>query len=253
MSGLGKGGRAKKYYRKGGPVYTSGNQAYRRMEAARKRRMRPRTNQLGYVRTGGFYGRYRGLDPEFKFLDTNLSFLFDVTAECSTTAATGNMHIVPEGDGPSAREGRNINITSIHLKGEVTFTPGGSATAGTTLYLFLILDTQCNGANPGITDVFTSNDPRRMMLNLANSERFRVIKKWTWSMYSQAGVTTAYNNVVRHMEWYKKCDIRITYDATATTGAVATTRTNNVFLAFGSSVSDDTGSFEGVARIRFTG
>lgn len=208
----------------------------------------------GYNRTGGFYGRFRGLEPELKFFDTALVFNFDTTAECSTSNLTGNVHIVPQDDTPSGREGRHISIKSLQMRGNITFVPGASATAASTAYLWLILDTQCNGANPAITDPFTTNVASTMLVNLANDKRFKIIKKWKWSMVSTAGVTTAYNNVTKTMNYYKKCNIPITYDQTATTGAITTTRQNSIFLAFGSdTLTDDLISYNGVCRIRYLG
>lgn len=189
---------------------------------------------------------------EKKFFDTALAFTFPTVATCSTSGATGNIHIVPQGDTESSREGRKIEIKSIQLRGTFSLAPGGDANGISIAYLVMILDTQCNGANPAITDVFTSNAMGSNMINLSNDNRFRILKRFCVTLNSNAGVTTAYNQNAMPLEYYMKCNIPITYDNTAATGAITTTRQNSIFFAQGSAV-DNQITFDGTARIRFTG
>jgi len=250
--GLGQGARRRFQY--GLPMVSFQSKKMAAPRRAAKLRYKNRRIQSGFTRTGGFYGRYRGDAPEMKFLDTPINLTYDTTAECSTTGATGNIHIVPQDDTQSGRDGRQIVIKSIQLRGTNIFVPGGSASATTNYFLWLILDSQCNGANPAITDVFTSNVAHSCMLNLANDRRFRIIKKWSWNGTSTAGVTTAYNSISNRVSWYKRCNIPITYDATAASGVITTTRQNNIFMAFGTDGnSDDIVTLNGTVRIRFTG
>lgn len=231
--GLGRGGLARQYY---------AGVRRRAVRAVPRRRVQIPRPMTQYRERGG----------ELKFLDTAIALTFPTVAACSTTAATGNIHIVPQGDGGSEREGRKITIKSINLKGNFTLVPGMDAASSSVAYLYVVLDTQCNGNNPAITDVLTSNDMQANFANLANDNRFRIMKKFIVEMSSTAGVTTAYNNHSRAIDWYKKCNIDITYDNTAATGAVTTTRINNIFLIQGSGV-DNQIAFTGAARIRFTG
>lgn len=213
----------------------------------------------GTVRRAGFYGRYgqaaidRGLIPEKKFFDTALSFNLDFTGECSTTAGTGLINLIPQGDTESTRDGRQCTIESINIRGDMTFIPGAAAQASGTGHLYLILDKQCNGALSAITDVFTSNDMRIVFHNLANSKRYVVLKKWIHAFNPPAGQTTAYNNVSRRIEYFKKCNIPIEFSST--TGAVAEVKSNNLFLAYGSGSAgiDDLINFNGNCRVRFRG
>lgn len=242
--GLGQGGRArlKAYARFKGKRRGYTRQLMRRVRSGK-----------GFIRTAGFYGRFQGDGQELKFFDTPLSFLFDLTAECSTSAGTGNIHIVPTGVGQSQREGRRIVIKSIHLKGSMILNPGGAATSSTGVYLNIHLDTQCNGANPAITNVFTTADLTSTFPNLENSARFRTLKSFRWNFTPSAGVGAALNSVTKSMDWYKRCNIPIVYDSTAATGSVATTRSNNIFFSFGSDQnSDDLVTFAGACRIRYS-
>jgi len=211
----------------------------------------------GYTRLGGNYGRYgrsakaMGLKPELKFFDTALSFSFDATAE---VPATGQLTLIPQGDTESTRDGRVAYIKSIQLRGFANFVPGAAAAQSSTVcFLYLVLDTQCNGAAAAITDVFTSNVAGTNLLNLNNSGRFRILKKWVITFNSAAGATTAFSNVTKQIEFYKRCNIKV--DWSSTTGAITEIRSNNVFLMAGSdgTTSDDTVAFVGNARLRFMG
>lgn len=209
----------------------------------------------GFTRTGGSYGRYGararalGLVAEKKFFDTALAFNFDTTGE---VPATGQITLIPQGDTESTRDGRKANIQSVQIRGSMLATPGAAANLSTNVYMYLVLDTQTNGAAAAVTDVFTSADLSSAMLNLNNSGRFRIIKKWCWNFTSQAGVTTAYNKVAKQMEFYKKCNIDV--DWNSTTGAITEIRSNNLFLIAGADGNtDDIVSFAGTARLRFRG
>lgn len=204
----------------------------------------------GYTRTGGFY-RYskgQGKSPELKFFDTDLDFAFDTTGE---VPATGQLVLIPQGDTESTRDGRQCTIKSVQIRGTVSFVPAAAATAATVAYMYLVLDKQCNGGAAAITDVFTTNNMTRNHVNLANSDRFRILKKWVMTFNSPAGVTTAYNNVIKPIEFYKSCNVPLNFSST--TGAITEIRSNNIFLCAGAIGSDDAVGMAGNCRVRFTG
>jgi len=202
----------------------------------------------GYVRTSGYYGRFSGPGAELKFFDTTNSFTFDATGE---VPATGQLNLIPQGVTESTRVGRKCILKSIQMRGIITFAPAAAAAAASTAYLYLVLDKQANGAAAGIQDVFTSTNLASAFHNLANSQRFVVLKKMKYTMAPSAGVTTAYNNSTRAYDLYKKCNIPLEFSST--TGAITEIRSNNVFLLAGTDgQSDDTISCVGVTRIRFS-
>lgn len=201
----------------------------------------------GFTRAVGNYARYAGAGAEKKFFDTALSFLFDTTGE---VPATGQLTLIPQGDTESTRDGRKATIKSIQIRGILSFAPGATVGTGAS-YLYLILDTQCNGAAAAVTDVFTSNDMTTNMLNLNNSGRFRILKKWEWAWNVGAGVSAAYNNATKLLEFYKSCNIPV--DWSSTTGAITEIRSNNLFLMAGANAQDDTVQFTGTCRLRFLG
>lgn len=204
----------------------------------------------GYTRAAGYYGRYsRSSDGELKFFDTALAWNFDSTAE---VPATGQLTLIPQGDTESTRDGRKAVIKSIQIRGSVYVSPTtGGNVAGTT-QIWLVLDTQCNGAAAAFTDVFTSADVNSCMLNLNNSGRFRIIKHWIHKWNPEAGVTGAWNSKMMPVEFYKKCNIPV--DWSSTTGALTEIRSNNLFLLAGQTgIGDDVPTFAGTCRLRFVG
>lgn len=192
-------------------------------------------------------------EPELKFFDTDISFNMDATPEIP---ATGQLSLIPQGDTQSTRGGRKCVVTKIDMHGIASFAPGAGATAAGIGYMYLVQDTQCNGAAATVADantgIFTNTAFTQTMRTLANVSRFKILKKWEFVMNSQAGVTTAYNNVVKSWNFHKKCYIPLEYDGAATTGALTTIRSNNIFLVAASNGGiDDLISIAGVCRLRF--
>jgi len=208
----------------------------------------------GLTRRVGFYGRYQrsassryGSGAEKKFFDTDINFNFDATGEIP---ANGQLTLIPQGDTESTRDGRKAVIKSIQIRGNMVWLPGAGTTASSVAYFYCILDTQCNGAAALITDVFTSATMNQNLLNLNNSGRFRILKRWVIPQASGAGVSGAYGGNQKSIEWFKKCNIPV--DWSGATGALTEIRSNNIFLMAGAT-TDDLQSFAGVARLRFQG
>lgn len=225
---------------------------------------RPRTSprvdsrvNKGFTRTGGFYGRFGanarnlGIVPEMKFKDTTIAFSIDTTGEIP---ATGQLALIAQGDTESTRDGRQCNIRSIQVRLALVATPVASATFAGTTTIYLIQDTQANGAAAGVTDVFTGTNLPTALLNLANSSRFRILKKWKHNWGASAGVSGAYNNTARYIDWYKKCNIPMEFSST--TGAITEIKSNNIFLMAGTTAPtalDDAVDVAGQVRLRFIG
>lgn len=224
----------------------------------RARGMPPRRRLFvpGYTRTSGYYGRFTGpsRSRELKFFDTALSFNVDATAEIP---ATGQLTLIPQDDTQSGRDGNKAVIKSINIHGIMNLVPATAANATEVVYMYLMQDTQCNGAAATVGDantgIFTSNTLSQAQRTIANNTRFRILKKWVINLTSAAGVTTAYNNAMKSFKWFGKCNIPIMYDASATTGAITTIRSNNLFLVAGTSgATDDLVAVQGTCRLRFS-
>lgn len=213
----------------------------------RAARSEPMEIDPGYTRSGGFYGRYSGPNAELKFFDTAISFNIDQTGE---VPATGQLNLIPQGVTESTRVGRKCTVKSIMGRLDIAYSPAAAAIAATSAAIYLVLDKQANGAAASASDVFTSTALTQALHNLANSQRFVVLKKWVFALNSTAGATTAYNSFVKHIEFYKKCNIPLEFSST--TGAITELRSNNLFLLAGAYNTDDLVGVSGNIRVRFS-
>jgi len=208
----------------------------------------PWVKRSGKVRSGGYYGRYTGLNAEKKFFDTTLSFTFDTTGE---VPATGQLCLIPQGVTESTRVGRKCTVRSLQLRGKMTYVPGAETNGANQAYLLVVLDKQCNGAAAAITDVMTSNDLASGMINLANSERFRVLRRMTYKFQAGAGIQAAFGRDVNMCDEFFKLNLPLEYSST--TGAITELKSNNIFLIAGSDGgADDLVFFTGTARLRYS-
>jgi len=203
----------------------------------------------GYTRKSGYYGRFAGSGAEAKFWDTVHGYTIDNTSEVPTS---GQLSLVPQGNTESSCVGRKYTVTSIQGKWVLRLVPAATSPVGSCYAIYLIQDTQCNGAAATASDVFAQSGNCVLgHRNLANSGRFKILKKWTGSLAPLAGATGAYNNAYKYIEFYKKCNIPIEFSGTG--GALTDNRSNNLFLIAGAEgQADDLINVSGTTRIRFS-
>lgn len=134
----------------------------------------------------------RGIRPELKFYDTSLVTV-SVTAPTGAAGAEHNpsatisLNTVVQGDGESNRDGRQIQMTSIGVRGHIrTPVETNQTVTDETLMVMvaLVLDTQTNGALLNSEDVFINPSADALLAaqpwhNLQFSKRFRVLKTQT--------------------------------------------------------------------------
>lgn len=186
---------------------------------------------VGLVRTGGFYGRF-GPTGELKFFDTYSGAAVAVGA--AGTITNNCLNIIPQSDGQSGRVGRSVTVKAVYMKGFVNLASQATAVAATdTMRVIIYLDKQANGAAatagnilavlPGGAVDFLS------FRNLENSARFQILAEKKFditAMAGPAGVSTGAREISFNLA--KKCNIPITWDSTAATGALTTVRSNNI-------------------------
>lgn len=222
--------------------------AARRAAAARRRRTTG-PFRVGYDRLSGFYGRFPPTGPELKFLDTTISSV--MTATGSVPATGGQLNLIAQGTTESQRIGRKVVIKSIHILGTCLSVFGVTAAPAAVAYMVLVWDKQCNGAAAAVTDVFTSADLSTSLPNMANNERFIIIKRFKFRMYPQAGVSGAFGDLSIPIKYYRKCNIPVEFSST--TGAITEIKSNNLFLLTGlsSSTAASVVQIAAKCRIRF--
>lgn len=150
-----------------------------RRRAAARIRARKR-NQ----RTAGYLG------IEKKFYDTSLA----MTALTAPSDASGGEHnpsatialnTVVQGDGESNRDGKQITMKSLYLKGVIDVQSQVNQTVpenATEVMIAIVLDTQTNGAILASENVFTNPSAStplapQVFRNLKYSKRFQVLKR----------------------------------------------------------------------------
>lgn len=208
----------------------------------------------GFTRTGGYYGRYASAryrvarSSELKFFDTTLGAAIDSTGEVLTTG--GQLCLIPQGVTESTRIGRKCVIKNITIRGTFYINSLAAVSVGTALHMFVVLDKQCNGAAAAVTDVMTGTAFDVALRNLANSERFVVLKHFVLDVGAIAGVSTVWDQVCRSIMWNKKCNIPLEFSST--TGAITEIKSNNIFIMAGAAFTDDVWAFQGKCRLRYS-
>lgn len=213
-----------------------------------RRTTRSLINYRQNFRTGGFLG------IETKFLDSAISGI-----EIPTTFATAvldptanSLCAIAQGDGESNRDGRQVTLKSLHVKGNIKHL----GTDGSTVRILIVQDTQTNGAQMNGKDLIldTTDTSARPFgfRNLEKVSRFKVLYDQTFSMNQ----TPLYNGttILGSSTRFFKTNItlpavKVNYKATT---ASVSSITDNSFhiLAVSSDVND---ALEYNCRVRFMG
>lgn len=195
---------------------------------------RPRQKKIprslkGYARIEGMYGRMN----EIKFFDTGITFQPNAT-DASMVYSANNLLGIAQGTTQSTRIGRKIVITEIDFKAVLD----GVAVNPYNYFMFsIVLDMQANGANPAFLDIYdaggagilpTNLGSSNVMRNMANTQRFKVLKQWRGVMNASASNGAVGLERVKSIKWFKKCRIPVEYSST--TGALTEIKSNNLVL-----------------------
>lgn len=187
----------------------------------------------------------RMIVPELKFLDTYL------TAQSLGTTVAGSevdpatflcLNAIAQGDGESNRDGRQVVVKSINIRGDVSQTAiqdQADARASTVVRLLLVKDKQTNGAQLNAEDVLldTSGLDVHSHRNLQYEQRFEVL----WDKTIQLDFTTSQSDGVntastagqkKPFHIYKKLDMPVNFtDTTAVVGSIADNSLHLIALA----------------------
>jgi len=244
-----------------GPASRSRVRSYRPRFAGRYglTRAAARPFRPGFDRTGGAYKRAlynpnadKAEVKNYDVLNTVALTLANPLSVSQSAITGGALELLTQGVGESQRIGRKICVKNFHLRGNCEFVPQAASQGWDRATIMLVLDTQCNGAFPANppTDMFQSTNPSAWMLNLDNTNRFRILKTWSHdfnaTVQDVGGLTLA--NQVAHVDMFVPMNMEVMYSAN--TGAIAEIRDNNLFLAYGSTNGECV--FGGSSRVRFT-
>jgi len=219
------------------------------MRRAGKRYARRRTyGRTGRTRRAGFYGRFgtgrgRRAQIEKKFLDTTLNPTVDLTAE-----NVGQLTLIPQGATQSQRVGYKCVLKSIQWRCVYNLPAG--ATGNDTVYMYIVQDTQTNGAAAATTDVWTTAFASSMLRNIQNGDRFKILAKEKVDLNANAGVAAAFDGDIKCTEGFLKLNIPLVFNGA--TGAITEHRSNSISVFLGSTASDDVITTTLNFRIRYT-
>lgn len=164
------------------------------------------------------------------------------------TSASGNWTITPinliaQGTTATTHIGRKAVMTSVLVRGWFT-----TASNATPPRIVLVYDKETNGATPGATDVFASNDSMAPM-NLANSDRFIVVADHSPVLAN--GMLNCTNPTMMNFEIYRKMRLPLQFNDT-TTATITAINTGGLFLccALGDAATTLT-TQETYTRVRF--
>ena len=163
-----------------------------------------------------------------------------------------------QGTGQSNRIGRQAKIYSIHMKGSVTLPAQVTQTTiesfKDVLQLVIILDKQCNGTAPVITQVW-KQDKINELRNLEYSKRYKIIYQKYINVRTLVtqNATGDYSNSRNTREFAINIKLRrpIIVDYDGTGGGVSTLTQKNLYVGMVSQLASL--QVEGVCRVRFAG
>lgn len=234
-------------------TYRKGSRAI--MTTPPKKRVRTTTTTTvparsrGYLRTGGYYGRYSGSSKasELKFFDTELNFSLDATPEIPIPS----LNLIPAGTTESTRVGRKCIIKSIFIRGY--FIMQSSSDTSDTTRMIVAQDMQANGAAPQASDLIEIGGTYPVVGNrdLANVSRFKVLNDDFTGHNANVMVAsgTLSGPYTTPFKWGMKCNIPLEFSGI--TGAITELKSNNLFI-YASARKDDVTIFQGTCRIRYS-
>ena len=217
------------------------------------------------MRTGGYLGiEYKFYDVKLtgKALDTNTT---GEDGELDPATTIDCLNAVTQGDGESQRDGRNLVMKSLLLKGVVNIP--AQATQSTldvapTIFMAVVLDTQTNGAQLDSELVYKnpSADTRcsaSVVRNLQYAKRFKILAKKiiqvpTPTTGNDAAGTFSISGMDIPFEFYIRLpDIKVNYSGT--TEAVANIVDNSLHLVGWTSSVTLAPTVSYNSRLRFVG
>lgn len=205
----------------------------------------------GYLRTGGYYGRFRGrralAGGETKFFDTDIA---SSNIPAATGAIIGSLNLIPQGVTESTRVGRKCTIKKIHMKLAINSSP--TTTNPSRMRVIVFIDKQANGANIAAATDILETVSTNSFRNLANIGRFRILmdKTKTFNLRINAASTSSMGLVhTINKSW----NVDLPIEFSSTTGAITEIRSNNIgILYLTETAAGDTQDAVGTVRVRFS-
>lgn len=93
-----------------------------------------------------------------------------------------SVNLITQGTTLNQMLGSKVHVKRISIRFEIYMTTGGDATLNNVINdrnarVMLVLDKQCNGVTPLVSQVLSTNNFNSFM-NIENSKRFTILKEW---------------------------------------------------------------------------
>jgi len=204
--------------------------------------------RTGRTRRAGYFGRFgtgrgRRAQIEKKFLDTPFAGTVDTTFE-----PIGSITNIAQGATQSQRVGYKCIVKSIQWRCNWTLPAGASG--NDDVFMYIVQDTQTNGAQAITTDIWTNTVASTALRNIQNGDRFKILHKEKISLNANAGVAAAFDGDFQATEGFIKCNIPLVFSGA--TGVITEQKTNSIGVYLGSSLTDDVVQYNVSTRIRYT-
>ena len=142
----------------------------------------------------------KAYQPELKIHDAGID-----SQSVTYDGICQNLTAVPTGDGQTMRDGHQVCVKSVSIKGSVIWNANASAQSYITFYLIQDLQ-QVTDSAPGYTTVFKSSAGPLSLLNREHLGRFKILAK---KRIIQDG------NRQSFIDMYSKCNINVRFNGTA--------------------------------------
>ncbi len=211
-------------------------------------------------RTGGYMG------IELKFYDSASSGALVAPTDAAggeLDPGTDGLSTIAQGDGEQNRDGRQVYLKKVSVKGVIEVPVQTNATAldvSPTVYVALVLDKQTNGAQLNSEDVFTNpggaaNLACAPFRNLQYTKRFRVLKTVTIQIpqlepsYDGTNIEISGCNVP--FEMHKDLNLETNYSGT--TAVIANSVDHSIHVIAYTSSTTFAPTLNYNSRVRFVG
>lgn len=255
-------GRKRARDNEGGSAAKRARSHFPRSSALKRSAKRSSARARQNLRTGGFLGIER------KFLDTSKSSsLLQSSATCADgeqdPATVDCLNAPAQGDGESNRDGRQIAMDQITIRGKVGLAYQANLTQGSysfPTFVALVLDTQANGATLSSENVYVNPSASAFMTtlcfrNLEYSKRFKVLRSEKIVLEPQTmsydGTNIEASSVERDFEW--NVDLKGMVVNYKGTGNGIADITDNALHMIGFCDIDNTAYLSYNSRLRFRG
>lgn len=183
----------------------------------------------------------RALRRDVNQLKANIDTkFFDSTVDDAVVSATGQVNtqifVIPDGNAQREKDGLKIIIKSIQIRFQLNLPSTTTVADARDICRFILLkDSQANGALPAVTVILEQADIQSFK-NLEQSSRFITLMDKTVYINSMGGFGDGTTNATlpstKSFQYFKKMNLPIIYNDSATTGAIGTIVTNNLILLY---------------------